>query len=261
MEPSLAGENASWSNQPGRDRADAGRSSCCGVNVGSYERLASLFAGTTLAGYGLFQSQRGRLPLATLGAALVYRGLTGRCMTYAALGVSTADKHNDATVIPAKQGVKVEKTITVNRPASELYGFWREVENLPKVMRHLKRVDAIDRTRSHWVAEALGKEVEWDAEIFNDRENEAIAWRSLPGGDVDTAGSVHFKPLGQTQATQMTVSLKFDPPAGKVAAWLADLLGDGLEDKVADDLCNFKRFMEIGENASRAGEPAGRVGQ
>jgi uncharacterized membrane protein len=228
--------------------------------VGTYERLASLALGTTLAAYGLFRAQRGRLPLAALGAAVASRGVTGRCQVYGLLGVNTAAPNNEHThtVIPAKHGYKVEKAVTINRPAAELYEFWRNLKNLPKVMRHLRRVEVTDGERSHWVADgALGRAVEWDAEIYNDRAGEVIAWRSLPGGDVDTAGSVHFKTLSHGRGTEVAVSLKYDPPAGKVGAWIASLTGGDLERRVADDLRNFKRFMEARELPCTEGQPRG----
>jgi uncharacterized membrane protein len=234
-----------------QQRACAPNRGTCGVNVGMSERLASLIAGTTLGAFGLFRAQRGRLPLAALGASLVYRGLSGHCSWYQKLGVDTAEEkpgRSAATVIPARHGEKVEKSVTIQKPAKELYSFWREVENLPKVMKHLRRVEAIDRNRSHWVADgALGREVAWDAEISDDRENEMIAWRSLPGSAVDTAGSVHFKELPHDRGTQVAVSLKYNPPAGKVGAWLATLTGDGMATKLADDLRQFKQTMETGE--------------
>ncbi len=220
-----------------------------GPNVGHNERMISSVAGACLLATGLSSSKKGSLLLAGLGGALLYRGMTGVCYTYRALGINTRSR-NPATVIPAQQGYKVEKTVIVNRPASELYGFWRELENLPKVMPHLKSVEAIDRDRSHWVAAgALGKEVQWDAEIFNDSENELIAWRSLPGGDVDTAGSVRFQPIGQNHGTAVTVTMKYDPPAGKVGAWIASLTGSGLERKLEEDLARFKRLMEAEESS------------
>src|SRR5690606_8464855 len=117
-------------------------------------------------------------------AALLYRGVTGHCHSYEMLGIDTSE-HKATTGVPAQYGIRVEETITINRSPEHLFGFWRDVENLAQVMQHLKRVDAIDAHRSHWVAEGpLGIQVEWDAEIFNERSGELIAWRSLPGGDI-----------------------------------------------------------------------------
>ena len=228
------------------------------VNVGFFERLFSAAAGAGLAAYGFGNAKRGGLVLGALGSALAYRGLKGHCACYSALGLDTA-QHNDATVIPSGQGDKVEKSVVINRSPAELYSFWREVENLPRIMRHLEKVESLDRQRSHWVAcGPFGKQVEWDAEIFNDRENEAIAWRSLEGSQIDTTGSVHFKSLGHDRGTAVTVSLQYKPPGGKLGAWLAALLGDNPKAMIAEDLRNFKRHMEAGELPT-AGEPSGRA--
>jgi uncharacterized membrane protein len=227
--------------------------------VGAYERLFSGALAGGLAAYGLTQARRGGLLITALGGAFAYRALTGHCKGYAALGLDTAH-HNDATVIPAEQGCKVEKSFVVNRTPAELYSFWREVENLPKVMRHLEKVESLDRGRSHWIAAGpFGKQAEWDAEIFNDVENETIAWRSLPGSEVDTAGSVRFKALPHDRGTAVTVSLKYNPPAGKLGAWAAKLTGQGLSGMIAEDLRSFKQYMETGELPSTAGQSSGRA--
>jgi uncharacterized membrane protein len=114
-------------------------------------------------------------------------------------------------------------------------------------MKHIKKVTSTDPLRSHWVAKGpLGKELEWEAEILNERENELIAWRSLPGGDIETAGSIHFNPSMQHGATRVTLSMKYNPPAGKVGARIADWIGDGLERKLEEDLQRFKHVMETG---------------
>jgi uncharacterized membrane protein len=232
------------------DLSDAGHrqaaeGSCCGQNVGITERVFSVAAGLGLAAAGLKRGRATGLLLSAMGAGLVWRGISGRCQMYAALGLNTAE-HNPATAVPAQQGFKVERTIVINRSPSELYQFWRRLDNLPQVMRHLKYVESIDSQRSHWKAEgAFGAEVEWDAEIINERENEMIAWRSLPGGDVDTAGSIHFRPRDGS-STDVTISMKYNPPAGKIGAQIAAIFGEGLEQKLDKDLCQFKEVMETG---------------
>jgi uncharacterized membrane protein len=219
---------------------------CCSEkNVGDTERIFSLAFGVGLGLAGLSQGRAKGLGLIALGAGLIWRGFAGHCGCYTALGINNA-KRKPATSVPARQGIKVEKTIVIERPAAELYRFWRRLENLPRVMRHLKRVRSIDSQHSRWVAEgALGKDLEWDAEIINEREDEMLAWASIPGGDVETAGSVHFRPQGD-ERTDLTVSLKYNPPAGKIGAHIATLLGSGLEGKLDEDLNAFKQVMETG---------------
>ena len=60
--------------------------------------------------------------------------------------------------------------------------------------------------------------VEWDAEIFNEMPNKLIAWRSLEGADVVSAGSVNFDHAGGGRGTRVTVHLQYSPPGGKVGA-------------------------------------------
>ena len=98
--------------------------------------------------------------------------------------------------------IRTKRSITVNRPVEQVYSFWRNFENLPQFMRHLESVTVMDNNRSHWVAKApAGKSVEWDAETTEDRPNELIAWRSLPGAGVYNAGEVRFNPAPGNRGT------------------------------------------------------------
>jgi uncharacterized membrane protein len=142
--------------------------------------------------------------------------------------------------------VKVERAITIDRPAHELYAFWRDFENLPRFMEHLESVTVIDATRSHWIARApVGQRVEWDAEIHNEVPDELIAWRSLPGSEIANAGSVHFTPAGG--GTEVRVVLSYEPPAGRLGDAVARLFGEAPAQQVQDDLRRFKQVMEAGE--------------
>jgi uncharacterized membrane protein len=126
-------------------------------------------------------------------------------------------------------------------------------------MSHLRSVEETDATHSRWVASApLGMSVEWDAEIVTDTPNRVISWRSLPGSDVDTAGSVHFNMAPSGRGTEVRVSLKFDPPAGKFGSFIARLFGENPEQQIRDDLARFKQIIEAGEIPTTAGQPHGR---
>src|SRR5690606_34137145 len=90
--------------------------------------------------------------------------------------------------------ITVEKSIIVNRTSDECYRYWRDLENLPRFMRHLEQVKAMGDNRSHWKTRApMGMRIEWEAEITIDQPGELLAWHSAPGSDVDNAGTVHFK--------------------------------------------------------------------
>jgi uncharacterized membrane protein len=237
----------------------AGRRPQTAINVGDAERVLSVLGGGALGVYGLSRGDLGGLGLAALGGALIYRGMTGHCNLYGALGISTSGPHGPATSVPAGHGVKVDESVTINRPVEDVYRFWRNFENLSRFMHYLDCVKDLGNNRSHWVARApLGMSVEWDAEVINDRPNEMIAWRSLEGSEVETAGSVHFRNLSFGRGTEVHVSLKYNPPAGKAGAAVAKLFGRSPQSEIREDLRNLKRILETGETPSTTGQPMGR---
>ena len=227
-------------------------------NVGEIERWLCGIGGGALAIYGLSRQSLSGLALAAVGGSLVYRGASGHCPLYGALGVDTTQRGR-ATVIPARQGVKVEEVMTINRSAHDLFEFWRDLERLPHFMKHLESVRKTGGNRSHWIAKGpMGMKVEWDAEVYNENPDEMIAWRSLQSADVDNTGSVHFRPAPAHRGTEVRVVLKYDPPAGKVGATVASWLGEAPEQQIAEDLTTFKRMMEAGEVPTTQGQPRGR---
>ena len=56
-----------------------------------------MIGGGVLALYGLTRGTLSGLGLGLLGGSLLYRGITGHCSCYQALGISTADRHGPAT--------------------------------------------------------------------------------------------------------------------------------------------------------------------
>ncbi|MDB5353894.1 MAG: cyclase/dehydrase [Phycisphaerales bacterium] len=227
------------------------------VNVGRAERAVSVAAGSIVALEGLSRRSVPGMIMAALGGALVYRGATGRCPAYESLGVDTA---HEAGRGRTERGIHVATAFLIHRPAEELYKFWRNFENLPRIMTHLESVRTLDNGRSHWVARMKsmgGKRMEWDAEITRDQPNELIAWRSLPGADVENAGQVRFQKALGDRGTEIHVEMDYMPPAGRLGHWLAAVSGDNPKRVVREDVRNFKRLMEIGEILTIIGQPHG----
>lgn len=230
-------------------------------NVHDYERYASVIGGGALAVYGLTRGSLGGFALALLGGGLLYRGTTGHCNVYEAMGVNTAEKgQKSGAAVSKDRGIHVNKTVTINRSPEELYSFWRNFENLPRFMNHLESVKVTSDNRSHWVAKApAGSTVEWDAEIINEKENELIAWRSLEGADVDNSGSVRFQKAQNGQGTEIKVEIQYTPPGGILGAAFAKLFGEEPQQQVDGDLRRFKQLMEAGEIPTTQGQSSGRA--
>jgi uncharacterized membrane protein len=195
------------------------------------------------------------LDLSTLGAAYSDPRVNQRRLTTALLvvmGITAADvlvgrQLNRATRTGA-QAIQVRKTKVINRPADELYRFWHNFQNLPQFMEHVQSVELTGPGRSRWVVRApAGTSVEWEAEITEDRRDELIAWRTLPGASVPNRGRVQFRPALGNRGTLVTVELHYEPPAGKLGAAVAKLFGEEPVQQAAGDLRRFKQLMETGE--------------
>jgi len=219
-----------------------------GINISDLEKWVSMAAGTALALYGISRAKKNGWILTALGGMLVERGATGHCRVYEALGVNTADTREDTRrALGGSAGINVEESVVINRPVEELYRFWRNLENLPRFMHHLESVERITDTLSRWRAKAPGGTiVEWTAEIINDVANKVIAWKSIEGSDVVSAGSVNFEESGPNQ-TRVRVKMQYSPPLGKVGAAVAKLLGRDAATEIREDLQRFKQLVEAGE--------------
>jgi uncharacterized membrane protein len=229
-----------------------------GVNVGALERAISAAVGVPLVAIGLKRGTFGGLAAALFGGALVYRAVTAYSPLYDALELDSA--HEGHAITHLHKGVKVQKTFTVNRSPAECYRFWRDFQNLPRFMTHLKSVSVVDETRSRWEVKApLGGTIAWEAEIINERPGELIAWKSVGDSDIYTAGSVRFRPAPGGRGTELTVELNYEPPGGRVGRTIAWLLGEEPEHQVREDLRHFKQVMEAGEIPTVEGQPSCRV--
>lgn len=224
-------------------------------NVGPIERGLSLVTGMGLLSYIMSHRPRMSLPLAMEAGYLLYRGATGHCLIYQTLDIDLVQENGHP-------GIHVERAVTVNRPREQLFRIWRNFENLPRFMKHLKsvRVDPDSGgKRSHWVALApLDRTIEWDSELVEERENELLAWRSLPGSLVTSTGRVAFKDAPGGRGTILHVSMQYSPIGGSMAAAFAKLFGREPGQEIREDLRRFKQIMEAGEVPTVEGQPSGR---
>ncbi|HEV8584109.1 MAG TPA: SRPBCC family protein [Methylomirabilota bacterium] len=216
------------------------------VNVGESERIVSAIAGGILAAWGLSRTSLPGLLVAGVGAALGYRGISGHCDAYAKLGIDTGGAHRNV----GNLGVKITEEIVVNAPPRQVYDIWRNLENLPRLLSHVERVEMLTPTRSRWTVKGpAGMRITWEAELINDKPGELIAWRTVDSTLVDHAGSVTFEPLAN-HGTRVRVSLQYDPPGGRFGHAVAALLSEDAGSILRRDLAEFKRAVEEGRLAA-----------
>jgi uncharacterized membrane protein len=195
-----------------------------------------------------------RLVAAAATAALVGIAAVGWALVGGRRPGLRHSKHRpDMPSLAGGRGLRVERTVTVMRSADELYSRWRDFSRLPELMPHLESVTPVSETRSRWVARSLGDlKLAWEAELVADEPGRLIAWRSVGDADLEHAGSVRFTPAPADRGTEVKVLWSYAPPAGRVGAALATLVGRGGDREVREDLRRFKQQMETDEVATAA---------
>jgi uncharacterized membrane protein len=202
-------------------------------NVNTSERWTSIAAGSGLWLYARRGSGLARAGACLMGLGFLARGVLGWCPVKS----WRAERDDTKRALGGPRGVHVKESAVVEAPVETLFSVWREATNLPQVLPFLERVDRIDDRRSHWVVSGpAGSHLEWDAEVIHEVPLQTIGWRSLPGADVTSAGSVRFRPVDGGRATEIFVTMQYAPPGGKLGAVAAERLDRSASEMVREAL-------------------------
>ncbi|MFV8270951.1 SRPBCC family protein [Flavobacterium sp. GT2N3] len=204
------------------------------TNVSTLERIVMITSGAYLL-YREVSKENKSIGVICAGGAMLMRGISGYCPLYDAVDHLKNDKASN---------INIRLSSLINKPISEVYSFWRDLENLPKFMTHLESVEPITYTTSKWTAKGpagIGQ-LSWTAEIVNDEKDSVISWNSLPDSTIKNAGKVIFKPIGNT--TEIDVTISYHAPLGIAGESAAKLLNPYFEKLVQADIMNFKTYLE-----------------
>lgn len=209
------------------------------INVSWPERLVSATTGVALIGSGIrhFRKHPVRsLVQGMIGGFLLYRGASGNCPAYSALGKTRNVRRTSA--------INVRTTMVVNKPRHEVYRFWRRLENLPSFMHHLASVREVDPLHSRWEAiipANLGR-IRWNAQIVKDEYGVVIGWQSIAGSAIENAGKVEFRDV--EEGTEVRVTITYRPPAGDIGVAIAKIFNPAFAKIVERDIRQFKEYIE-----------------
>jgi uncharacterized membrane protein len=170
---------------------------------------------------------------------------------YRKLGVGGSDAGPASH--PLNRQIHGSATMTLDRPVEDVYRFWRELNNLPRLMPQLRSLVTTEDRRSHGVWLGPGnREFQFDVEIVEDRENELISWRTTEPSQVKHRGKVEFRPAPNHRGTEVHLSYWFLPPMGVMGVLIARLMGFNYRLKVKQGLGRMKQVLEAGEIAIAA---------
>ncbi|CAA9304271.1 MAG: hypothetical protein AVDCRST_MAG68-924 [uncultured Gemmatimonadetes bacterium] len=216
------------------------------TNLGKNERILSVIGGGALAVMALRRKGVPGVVMGAAGAALLERGLTGHCRVYGALGVDRSGGTARAAK-PDEGGFRGSARTAINRPARELYDFWRDFTNAPRFRDSITAVEILDESTSRWTAAGtMGRTFQWTSRLVEDRPGEYIAWESVAPSDVPNRGSVRFVPFGDGTQAEVHYSVEIEPPGGVVGQAILGLLLPQPQAMLEDDLRHFRELMESG---------------
>lgn len=199
-------------------------------------RLISGMGGSLLTLYGLTRRGITKPVLSTAGLVLTARGVTNldpRSLLGLGLG---------------ENAIKVQKAININAPIDEVYQFWRNFDNFPRFMNHVKEVSTENDLSTWKVAGPAGTSIEFQSHITQDIPNELIAWETVPDSQVQHAGFVRFDE-NRDGSTRVTVQMNYVPPAGALGHAVAQLFGVDPRQAMHEDLVQLKSLLEEGETS------------
>jgi uncharacterized membrane protein len=201
-------------------------------------RLLAGAAGAALVGGAVARPHRWAIAPGVVGGVILLRALLNR------------DLRRIFGIGAGRWAVDFHKNIYIDAPRPEVFAYFRNFEHFPRFMSHLRHVRVNETGLSHWVAVGpAGWSVSWDGELAQVEPDRIIAWRSVTGSMVETAGIVRFETVGN--GTRLDIRLQYNPPGGAIGHAVAALFGKDPKRAMDDDLARFKTLMEVGKARGR----------
>jgi len=228
------------------------------TNVGAAERLASMAVGGLLVTWAFRKRSPATMAAGIVGADLIYRGASGHCRVYGALGVNTAAAKVSGGHI-SSSAPEIQRSITINRSPEELFAFWSNPENLARIMAHFAEVTPEGGDVTRWkVRGPMSQMFEWTSRQTAEEPGRKLSWQSLPGGTIVTRGHVTFQPGRENTGTEVRLWVQFEPPLGAVGEGLAKTLQKFPRAIAGQTLRRFKSLIETGEIPTLEHNPSAR---
>jgi uncharacterized membrane protein len=205
-------------------------------NVQTMERIISLLSGSAIILHAVRKKNRLLVPELIAGSYLFYRGYSGNCPVRELI-----ERNRESGKV-----VNAKVNVTVNKPRAEVYRLWRNLSNLPLFMKHVESVHQVDSQVSDWTISVPGylKTINWKAELVKEIPSELLAWKSLPGADIENAGKIEFHDALGKHGTEIRATLSYHPPFGKAGEKISHLFNPLFKKTITADLNNFKNFAE-----------------
>ena len=202
-------------------------------NLTRVDRLGYLVGGVALMLWALRRPSWRRGAGAGLGGWLLYQAYTGDNPMFRPLGIRVNPQ-------PARWGearevaetLVVEEAISISRPRSEVYDFFRAVANLPR---------------------SQGSTLE----LMREEPHDTLAWRALRDAKLVHFGSLTLRDAPGGRGTMVAARLEYVPSGGSLGTALAHIMGHSPQRLVGESLRRARQLLETGVIATIHGQPTG----
>jgi uncharacterized membrane protein len=198
-------------------------------NLTRADRLGYIVGGIALMVWALRKPSLGRTAGAGVGGWLLYQAYTGDNPMFRPLGIRVNPQPAQAELA---ETLVVEEAITISRPRTEVYEFWRRAENLPRMR---------------------GSSVE----VIREEAGETLAWRALRDGKLAHFGSLALRDAPGGRGTMVAARLEYAPSGGSLGTALAHIMGHSPQRVVAENLRRARQLLETGVLSTTEGQPTG----
>jgi uncharacterized membrane protein len=148
-----------------------------------------------------------------------------------------------------RRTVKIRESIELDRGVADVFAFFKDFENFPKVFGGLKSVVDFQDGRSHWEAYTpSGRVIAWKTVVTKYVPNSVIAWESVPGSPVETRNILRFTALG-AERTRIDVETAYRPSETPMQEAVHALISKSRQARMRADMDLTKSYLE--SNAAR----------
>lgn len=148
------------------------------------------------------------------------------------------------------------RTVTIKAPRSRIYDMWRDPDRLSDFMRDLSDVQ-VSGDQVTWVIDGPSGRFAVETRLVEDRRDEALAWRSVEGAEIDIEAKVQLRDAPAGRGTEVEAHVAWRPHLGIVGQWAATLRGADPGMRGRQELKRLKMLLETGEIATSDNRKAG----
>jgi uncharacterized membrane protein len=224
----------------------ATHSSRSSTQLARSERSISFAIGGALLINGIRSGGLSGLLQIGLGTVGVIRGLSGRCALKSAL-THTPFESEFQDARGWKDSEAISRSVTINKPMSEVVAFIRKPENIAPLIPWVDKVESISLLKSIWTISApLGYNFQWSLKLEDD-QSDTLHWSTEPDSDWQHDVTAHFKEAPSNRGTEVKLVIVGKTPLGKIGYAVANSLAQFTDKILLNLLYSIKQQLETGE--------------